>query len=202
MGVIRTQPVVCFSARAAGWIVAVLLASSVGCVRGERSAASVGDVVPSFSLVNWDGRRISPESLRGKRTVIAFTYAKCELACPLITTQLKTLDESIGSPPDVAYLHISVNPAEDTAEEIRRHFADHGIDPEKDTRWLFARGKERDIDDLLSRFEISVQKKPVGESFLIDHTIRVWVMGADGRLVARFDTYVWDEREMTNALGS
>jgi protein SCO1/2 len=180
-------------------VVALSVVVLAGCSRGDRRRVSVGDTVPAFSLVNWDGRRITPESLRGKSTILAFTYAKCELACPLITTQLKVLDETIESPPDVAYLHISVNPVDDTPEEIRRHFGDHGIDPEKDTRWLFARGEEGSIRELLSRFEISVQKKPVGESVLIDHTIKVWVMDPDGRLVASFDDYTWDEKEMIGA---
>jgi len=187
----------------AAWILAAsIAATSAGCVRSEQQPLAPGSRVPEFALVNWDGRRITPETLRGKRVLLAFTYAKCELACPILTSQLDTLDEAIESPPDIVYLHVSVNPSEDTPEEIRRHFRDHGIDPEKDTRWLFARGDERGIRAMLDRFGVRVEKKRVADAELIEHTIQVWVIGRDGRLVAMFDSYLWDDEEMRNALGT
>jgi protein SCO1/2 len=183
-------------------IAACVVAALAGCVPADPGGVTTGRILPEFSLVNWDGRRITRETLRDKRTVLAFTYAKCELACPILTSQLTSLDGSIESPPDVVYLHVSVNPADDTSEEIHRHFTAHGIDPEKDTRWLFARGEEADIHRLLERFGVKVEKKRVADTFLIEHTIQVWVVGRDGRLVRMFDSYLWDVDEMKHALGS
>ena len=35
---------------------------------------------------------------------------------------------------------------------------------------------------------------------LIEHTIRVLVVGPDGRTIASFDTYNWEQEEMLHAL--
>jgi len=183
-------------------VIAVAGATVLACWRFEPTCVAEGAFLPPFSLVNWDGRPITPETLRGKHAVIAFTYAKCELACPIVTSQLKSLDATLESPPDVVYFHVSVNPTEDTPAEIHRHFTAHGIDPEKDTRWLFARGSVAAIAEMLDHFEIRVEKKSVAGAELIEHTIRVWVVDRAGRLIKQFDSYLWDEEEMKHALES
>lgn len=179
----------------------VVLAIGTSCL-GAQAADSHGVRVPEFELTNWDGSRISRDSLRGKRTILAFTYAKCEIACPLITLQLKSLDEKIGSPQDLRFLHVSVNPADDTPEEILAHFAKHDIDPRKDTRWLFAGGSEEEVAVMLKKFGIKVTRRPVEEGVLIEHTIKILVIDEEVEAVAEFDSFFWDEGEMLDALRS
>ncbi|MCP3964024.1 MAG: SCO family protein [bacterium] len=156
--------------------------------------------LPPFELDNWDGRRLSDASLEGKTTLVAFTYAKCVYACPMITFLLKDLDGELGSPQDVSYLHVSVNPAADTRREILKHFKKHEIDPRKDPRWLFLNGPEDGIAELLAALEIEVERKRVKGGEIIEHTILVLVLAPDGRTVAGFDTYHWDTEEMADAL--
>lgn len=159
------------------------------------------DRVPQFSLVNFDGRRVSLDSLGGRTTILAFTYAKCVVACPMITFQLRELDHALGSPPDISYLHISVNPTEDTPDEIADHFARHDIDPELDPRWLFLGGAEEEVASVLDAYGIEVQKTRVEEGTLIEHTIRVLVIDPEGRQAASFDTFNWEEKGMYDAIG-
>jgi len=161
----------------------------------------VGEAIPSFELTNWDGRTVSNESLKGKATILVFTYAKCPLACPLVTFQLKSLDDDIGSPPDLNYVHVSVNPADDTPEEVIKHFEKHEIDAQKDPRWLFLGGSPEHVAATLDAFDVEVTRKRVDEGTLIEHTIKVLVLGRDGRQVATFDNYHWEEKEMRLALG-
>ncbi len=156
--------------------------------------------LPPFKLDNWDGRTFSGASLEGKTTLVAFTYAKCVYACPMITFRLKDLDREMGSPQDVSYLHVSVNPAADTRREILKHFKKHEIDPRKDPRWLFLNGPEDRIAELLAELEIEVERKTIKGGELIEHTILVLVLAPDGRTVAGFDTYHWDPEEMDHAL--
>ncbi|MFQ5352884.1 MAG: hypothetical protein ACE5D3_07405, partial [Candidatus Binatia bacterium] len=53
---------------------ALLLAASCSLIATGRPEDAI---LPRFELTNWDGRRISSECLRGKTTIVAFTYAKC-----------------------------------------------------------------------------------------------------------------------------
>ncbi len=186
----------------AGVIVAAGLLCITLCYSSARAADARGVALPEFELTNWDGSRISKDSLRGNKTIMAFTYAKCVIACPMVTFQLKSLDQKIGSPPNLRFLHISVNPADDTPEEILEHFAKHDIDPRKDPRWLFAGGSEEEVAVVLKKFGVEVTRRPVAEGVLIEHTIKILVIDESAEQVALFDTFYWDEGEMLDALQS
>ena len=84
-------------------------------------------------------------------------------ACPMITFFLTELDKELGSPSDVQYLHVSVNPHDDTAEEIESHFVDHEIDFEHDERWFFANGPVDSIEALLDAIDVDVTRTKVEE---------------------------------------
>lgn len=165
------------------------------------SLVSASDL-PPFALENFDGKPIGNATLVGKTTIVVPTFAKCVFACPMVTFLLTELDEDLGAPPGIQYLLVSVQPKDDTAEEIRSHFRKHAIDPETDPRWLFANGPEDEIEKLLAETGIEVSRTAVTEGVLVEHTIKVYVVGSDRRTVASFDTYLWDEKEMSNALRS
>lgn len=175
-------------------LVAVVLLGMAGPARAET--------VPAFALTNWDGRPVSTESLRGRTTILVFTFAKCVFGCPMVTFQLKALDEELGSPPGLTYLHVSVNPAADTPEEILSHFRKHDIDPRRDPRWLFATGSEAETAAVLAAYGIRVQRTRLPEGELIEPTAKVVVIDPQGRPAATFGTYQWEMEEMRHALGS
>ena len=155
---------------------------------------------PSFQLTNWDGQQVTLDSLAGKAAIVVFTYARCVYACPMVTGLLRDLDRSMGSPADLRFVHISVTPAEDTAEEVRNHFRKFGIDPERDRRWLFLTGPDEDVASVLRDYGIEVERTPLGDGVLIQHTLRVLVLNRTGEVAETFSTYVWDEKRMKNAL--
>ena len=155
---------------------------------------------PAFALQNWDGRAITNASFEGKTTIVVPTYAKCVFACPMITLFLTELDKELGASEDVQYLHISVNPHDDTAEEIRSHWDKHAIDAEADPRWLFANASEESIDGLLEALDVDVTRTQIEEGVLTEHSVRVYVVGPHGEILARFDTYFWERKEMLHAL--
>jgi protein SCO1/2 len=157
--------------------------------------------LPPFAFENYDGRSITSATFEGKTTIVVPTYAKCVFACPMVTFLLTELDRQIGSPETVQYLHLSIQPDEDTAEEILSHFDDHEID-RADRRWLFANGPASRIEQFLDDTGIEIARTPVEGGEVIEHTIRVWVVGPDGRTRAEFDTYFWNDEEMDDALRS
>ncbi|MCP4202206.1 MAG: SCO family protein [bacterium] len=161
---------------------------------------SAAQELPKFQLHNWDGGAVSNDSLEGATTIVAFTYAKCVFACPMITFQLRDLDRKLDSPPGIRYLHISVNPAEDTAEEILLHFGKHKIDPREDQRWMFVNGPPDGLAEMLAELGIEVRRIPVEGGYLIKHTILVLVVGPDGTTLESFETYNWDQEELLSVL--
>ncbi len=164
-------------------------------------AVSAGSAdLPTFVLENYDGRPITNASFEGKTTIVVPTYAKCVFACPVVTFFLTQLDEQLGAPDGVQYLHVSIQPEEDTAEEILSHFEKLEIDARRDPRWLFANAPVAGIQAFLDELGIEIARTPVEGGFVVEHSIRVYVVGPDGRMVADFDTYFWNEEEMRHAL--
>ena len=108
--------------------------------------------------------------------------------------------KGLGSPEDVQYLHVSVHPPLDTADEILLHFDKHDIDAKGDSRWLFANGPEEAIQRFLRDTAVEVNRTEVEEGILTEHTVRVFVVGPKGETILRFDTYFWDKEEMNDAL--
>jgi len=164
------------------------------------SAVLALSLFPPFTLENFDGHAVSEAIFEGKATVVVPTYAKCVIACPLVTLLLQSLDESLGSPGKVQYLHLSVNPDADTEEEIRLHFEKHELDPELDRRWLFANGPTSEMHELLGELGVVVDHQEVPEGTLTEHTVLVFVVGPEGEVLAEFDSYFWNEEEMRHAL--
>jgi cytochrome oxidase Cu insertion factor (SCO1/SenC/PrrC family) len=155
---------------------------------------------PAFALENFDGRAFSNATFKGKTTIVIPTYAKCVFACPMITFFLTELDKQLGSPADVQYAHVSVQPTEDTADEILEHFEEHGIDSKRDPRWLFINGPTEEVLRFLADTDVEVTRTQMSEGVLIEHTTRVFVVGPTGETLAQFDTYFWDKEEMRHAL--
>jgi cytochrome oxidase Cu insertion factor (SCO1/SenC/PrrC family) len=156
--------------------------------------------LPSFEFENYDGRVVTSAVFEGKTTIVVPTYAKCVFACPLITFRLTQLDEALGAPADLQYLHVSIQPEEDTTEEVLSHFDDHEIDAANDRRWLFVNAPANEIRKFLGHTGIEITRTPVDGGDVIEHTIRVWVVGPDGQTVAAFDTYFWNDKEIRDAI--
>ncbi len=68
--------------------------------------------LPSFEFENYDGRIVTSAAFMGKTTIVVPTYAKCIFACPMITFLLTQLDEDLGAPENLQYLHVSIQPEE------------------------------------------------------------------------------------------
>ncbi len=157
--------------------------------------------LPPFTLSNWDGRPVTRETLRGHRTILVFTYAKCVVGCPTVTFQLKGLDEELGHPADLCFVLVTVNPTVDTPEEILRHFRTCDIDPRQDPRWLFLGGTPAQVARVLDAYGIEVRHEPTPLGDMIRHTIKVVVADRAGEIVTTFHSYHWDPEEMRHALG-
>ena len=164
----------------------------------SRTAATP---LPHFALTNWDGREVTSDSLRGRRAILVFTYARCVVGCPTVTFQLKGLDEELGHPPDLCFVLITVNPTVDTPEEVLRHFQTCDIDPRRDPRWLFLGGTPARVARVLDAYGIEVSHTPTPLGDMIRHTIKVVVVDREGRAVTTFHSYHWDPEEMRHALG-
>ncbi len=102
----------------------VLLAS---CRRHEPPPELV--TLPSFSLTEAHGGSFGTSQMKGRVWIADFFFTQCPTYCPLLTEKMKGLRERLKDVHEgLGMLSISVDPAHDTPEVLRRYAAEHGID--------------------------------------------------------------------------
>jgi protein SCO1 len=123
----------------------------------DDSADGLGDYgpVPTFSLVERSGRRVTLVDLRGMVWVTSFIYTECTETCPLQSLQLSRLQDEFSASPDLRLVSITVDPGHDTADVLARYAERYRADP---IRWLFLTGPKGAIYALAKDgFKLAVQ---------------------------------------------
>jgi protein SCO1/2 len=103
-------------------------------------------VVPEFTLVDQDGSARTKEMLRGRVTILAFTFTHCTTVCPVMMSNLIRMQEELNGTP-VRLLSITVDPERDTPEVLRRKAASVGADL---SRWTFLTGDRGTVERIVS----------------------------------------------------
>jgi len=103
-------------------------------------------------LLDQDGRevRFYTDALRGKIVLISFIYTNCTDICPILMHNLSDVQDSLGDRfgKDVFFVSLSVDPEDDTPEELRKYAQRYGAKP----GWVFLTGPKKDVDAVIRRF--------------------------------------------------
>ena len=149
-----------------------------------------------LSLNNFDGKRVTSDSLRGKVVLLTFSYAYCSVRCPLITARLSSLDDRLNAPKDVVYLHVSVDPEMDTSERRVKYFNLYGIDAVKDNRWMFVSGQKDELVKLWRFYGIEIKKmeeKRIPEGYYMEYTPKIVIINKRGTITYEADFFFMEE---------
>ncbi len=149
-----------------------------------------------LNLNNFDGKRVTSDTLRGKVVLLTFSYAYCSVRCPLITARLSSLDDRLNAPKDVVYLHVSVDPEMDTSERRVKYFNLYGIDAVKDNRWMFVSGQKDELVKLWRFYGIEIKKmeeKRIPEGYYMEYTPKIVIISKGGTIAYEADFYFMEE---------
>lgn len=145
------------------------------------------DGVEDFSFTNCDGRTVTKADLLGKPWAICFVFTKCLGPCPVVTRQLKTLQDRLKDA-DVRLVTLTVDPARDTPEVLANYAKVNGADLSK---WYFLTGNQKEIYGLIHRsFRMPVQEVTGPnrqEGFEIIHSTNVMLVDKDGVVCGKFN---------------
>jgi protein SCO1 len=114
----------------------------------DRARAYFGDHV----LTDQDGEphRFYTDLLHGRVVLINVVFTNCPSACPMMTERLKLVRKRLGPEfgEDIHFLSLSVDPARDTPEAMKRFAQRHGVD---EPGWRFLVADAKAMQALLSR---------------------------------------------------
>jgi len=163
---------------------------------GERETLPKIGPAPDFTLTNQAGQRASFRAFRGKVVAITFIYTTCVDTCPLLTAKMAGLQGRLGGDfgPRVQFLSISVDPARDTPEVLKRYAEAHGA---QDAGWAFLTGTPAEIRTVAKHYGVYYRKTSRGD---VDHTFLTSLVDRDGILRVQYLGVRFDPNELLRDL--
>ncbi|WKD49269.1 SCO family protein [Microbulbifer spongiae] len=127
-----------------------------------------------------NGNEISISDLQGKVQVIAFVYTYCQHSCPVILSNLRSIEKKIASSdiPDVQFTLISLDPGRDSPEVLKRYMQEHDLD---ECRWLMLNGNPDEVLEFSAL--LGVRYRPMNNNKKdIAHSNMITVLDRQGKI--------------------
>ncbi len=102
-------------------------------------------VVPQFQLTAADDRAFDSHTLDGHIWVADFIYTTCEGPCPMMSHQMRGIQNSTAATPEVKLVSFTVDPAHDTPPVLAKYSAHFQADG---NRWYFLTGEMERLNEL------------------------------------------------------
>lgn len=141
-----------------------------------------------FTLTDHEGRQVSLRDLSGRVVVLSFIYTHCKTTCPLLTQELKQLQEALGPlmGREVVFLSLTIDPQRDTPAVLKRYGEVHGVDFRS---WRFLTGSEGTMRQILEAYHVPVRvEKPSGahaDGYELGHGNPIYLIDQWGRVRKR-----------------
>ncbi|MFZ4482732.1 MAG: SCO family protein [Chthoniobacterales bacterium] len=115
------------------FVLAVTMGYSLwrGSERREVVNLPVLRAVPEFSLTDQTGEAVSKDSLRGNIWIANFFFTRCQGPCPQLNARMAEMQKALAKAPGVKLVSVSVDPAHDTTEVLRKYGEEFQADPAK-----------------------------------------------------------------------
>ncbi|MBI4490508.1 MAG: SCO family protein [Deltaproteobacteria bacterium] len=136
--------------------------------------------IKDFSLTDHEGRPLRIQSLKGKVVLVSFVYTTCPDICPLITSGMRLVQESLNPEEreSVFLLSITTDPEIDTPQVLKSYAERYKVDF---LNWSFITGDVQSLAPVWKVFGVKVERKGRG---LVNHTSLTGLIDKNG--VMRF----------------
>lgn len=127
-------------------VVIVITAIRIWVLSPEAASSlpSLGKV-PPFSLLNEDSMRVTESVLHDKVTIADFIFTSCAGVCPVMSTRMSELQQTLINDPHVQFISFSVDPETDGPGVLNSYARGYGAIKGK---WHFFTGPKKDIYQL------------------------------------------------------
>lgn len=151
----------------------------------EPPSASQAAIGGPFALVDQNGRRVTDEDLRGGFMLVYFGCTSCPDARPLALAAMVEATQALRREGQrIEPVFITVDSERDTVERLARYAREFG------PSLVALTGEPREIARLARSYGVSFSKACEEASpadCLIDQSSKLYLMGPDGKSLARFE---------------
>lgn len=143
----------------------------------------------SFTLVNQENQPFTfPDDFKGQYVVLGFIYTHCPDVCPIITNNLKKMQEEMGFPSDVHFAEITFDPDRDTPEVLKAYKEIYKLNE----NFTFLTGQPEIISETMdslrvrSQVSMSTTTEEGKELYFVNHSDKIMVLDKDSRVVLEY----------------
>lgn len=176
-------------------VVAALLAYSLRTttVEPEPVTLKFGQLYPEskalneFALLDQDGEAFTGENLQGLWSFVFFGYTTCPDICPMTLSEMARLQAMLPEAlrHNTQFLFVTVDPERDTVEQLHQYL------PFFNAEITGLTGSTDAIASFARQMGVASAKIPQeGGSYLVDHSVRVFLLNPEGERYALFSPTV------------
>lgn len=146
--------------------------------------------VADFTLTNQDGQVTTLADLTNHVWVADIIFTRCAASCPIMSTQMKSLQDALPPGSEAKLVSLTCNPSYDSPPILKQYGQRYGADFQ---RWMFLTGTAKALSDLATgSLKLGVTPVPPKErttptDFFVHSTIFV-VVDKQARLRGVFQT--------------
>ena len=122
--------------------------------------------ISNFSLINQNGDTITEAFYDDKIYVADFFFTTCQSICPIMTKNMKEVQDKLINDKEILLLSHSVTPEIDSVEQLKRYAISNQIN---DDKWNLVTGDKKQIYNLARKSYLAVEDDPLGNYDMI-HT--------------------------------
>lgn len=123
--------------------------------------------IADFSLVNQNGDTITQKDYEDKIYVADFFFTTCQTICPIMTDNMKHIQQELLNDLEIMLLSHSVTPEIDSVMQLKRYAKEKGVIDEK---WNLVTGDKKQIYELARKSYLAVKTDGDGGPFDMIHT--------------------------------
>jgi protein SCO1/2 len=158
-------------------------ASAPASVPGEIRIGSDVAIGGPFTLTDQNGHRVTDKDFAGRFMLIYFGYTYCPDVCPTELNTMALALDKLGTRVRVVPVFITIDPARDTPDALKTYLASFGSD------FVGLTGSDEEIAAVAKAYRVYYKKgEGEGDTYLMDHTSLLYLVGPDGKLAALFRT--------------
>lgn len=159
-------------------VTVVVVGNRPSATRGEIGATGQPLVGGDFQLVNQDGRPVDQTMLNGKWSLVFFGFTYCPEFCPTTLAELAAVQQRLGDKAqNLQIVFVSIDPQRDTPQMLKDYLSSDGFP--KGTIGLT--GTPEQVATAAKAYRAFYQKVGEGETYTMNHSLTVYLMGPDGR---------------------
>lgn len=148
-------------------------------ISAEVTSTGQPQVGGPFQLVDEEGRTVDQTILNGKWSLVFFGFTYCPDYCPTTLNMLEAARRELGAQADdLQVIFISVDPARDTPKAMKDYLSTWSTDVTGLT------GTPEQVKAAADAYRAVYEKVGDGESYTMNHSLTIYLMGPDGQFRA------------------